>query len=484
MGTLCFGLETCHSHSLGAIPPFFFLLLYYVIGHLIIALGTKASLFGGLRKGSLPIGIRDGSLALFASVRLQYLASRATIVLERVALFGPDRAFLPLTLTGDGALSKDDILSLQAGFPALLPPTTTGQAVAYCDRRQFVPSLGADNRLRTVFYLMRLLAQDERAQVEGILVVILLVTPRVQQVDYPFVRKAFELVLHAMPVKAQWHLLNFPPKPAPSTVSSWSSPRTTTTTTSTSSSSSSSAALVKQYKVQDLISSYVQNLVQVGGLNFGTDMHVHFERSEGELLHVLESELHLTRSGIPQTFGGTWNFCECLNWCRKRALQERQEYKWTLLQAAKNKRKQQTKKKQQQQQQRTNDRNSTKSPKRTKSDDDETGTSKSCTGSHATIQQQQQQQSSAQEEEEEERRLSKKRATNVIQSRRKRERKRQEFLALTTESQQLKHEHAMLQAEHERLQSLWTLAQQQIPPQQQNDNGDDNDTTTIHPAVS
>ena len=42
---------------------------------------------------------------------------------ERVALFGPERAFLPLSLTGAGALTQEDVeQTLWAGFPALIVP--------------------------------------------------------------------------------------------------------------------------------------------------------------------------------------------------------------------------------------------------------------------------------------------------------------------------------------------------------------------------
>jgi hypothetical protein len=53
---------------------------------------------------------------------------------ERKELF-EERAFLPLLVTGKGALTKDDIMSLQAGWPLLLPSTTSGQRVLFGDRR-------------------------------------------------------------------------------------------------------------------------------------------------------------------------------------------------------------------------------------------------------------------------------------------------------------------------------------------------------------
>ncbi|KAL7559782.1 hypothetical protein ACA910_003341 [Epithemia clementina (nom. ined.)] len=345
---------------------------------------------------------------------------------ERKALFGPDRAFLPLTLTGDGALTKDDVLSLQAGFPALLPETTDGRAVAYCDRRQFVPSLAADNRLRTLFYLVRILAEDERAQVEGVVMLILLVTPaRVQEIDCAFVRKAFDLLVNAMPIKVKFHILNFPPKAA-----------------------TSAQSILKQYKVQDLILSYISNIMDVG-LNFAEDMSMHFERDDGDLYQFMETELHMTKAGIPFTYGGDWNFVECINWSRKQALLEREQYKWTLMAANKSKK--------------CANKASSSSPGggnlkeigSTASLTAETTTAASAAAKTAAT--------SLTPAEEEQQRLSKKRANNVIQSRRKRERQRQELVSLTNECQQLQREKDLLQAQHRRLQSLWEKAQRHVP---------------------
>jgi hypothetical protein len=40
---------------------------------------------------------------------------------KRLEIFGPDRAFLPLTLTGGGALGEGGIVALKRGFIRILP---------------------------------------------------------------------------------------------------------------------------------------------------------------------------------------------------------------------------------------------------------------------------------------------------------------------------------------------------------------------------
>jgi hypothetical protein len=126
---------------------------------------------------------------------------------ERKEIFGNERAFLPLTLTGKGALTKDGILTLQVGFPAILPNTKSGQQVVFGDGRQCVSTSNATSKLRCVFYLAKKLAEDERAQTEGVLAVVLLRMPRVQDFDHGFVKRLWALVGKGFPVKLQAHCL-------------------------------------------------------------------------------------------------------------------------------------------------------------------------------------------------------------------------------------------------------------------------------------
>ena len=209
---------------------------------------------------------------------------------ERLAAFGPDRAFLPLTLTGRGALTQADILSLQAGYPCILPDTTTsngGQQVVFGDRRQYVQAATTQTRVRSAFYLCHLLAQDDRAQTKGVLLFILLVMPRVQGFDRAFVQKSFSLAVHVFPIVFYVHLLNCLPKtPA------------------------------KRYAVQDIISSYVLEVMDLGFC--ATQLTVHIEREPGQLLQEL-LDLGLTKEGIPTSIGGTWTYDQAAVWCRERA---------------------------------------------------------------------------------------------------------------------------------------------------------------------
>mmetsp|Transcript_2042 Transcript_2042/g.5652 ORF Transcript_2042/g.5652 Transcript_2042/m.5652 type:complete len:259 (+) Transcript_2042:1101-1877(+) len=112
----------------------------------------------------------------FCNHDIQAAAKRLCLYWElRLQVFGPDRAFLPLVLSGKGALAPREVKSLLAGFPALLPETKRGQKVFLWDRRQHLPTAIMETHLKCMFYLFCLLAEDPRAQSEGVLGLVFLV---------------------------------------------------------------------------------------------------------------------------------------------------------------------------------------------------------------------------------------------------------------------------------------------------------------------
>ncbi|KAL7557786.1 hypothetical protein ACA910_013063 [Epithemia clementina (nom. ined.)] len=212
----------------------------------------------------------------------------------RKEVFG-DRAFLPLILTGDGALSNEDILQLRAGFPATLPKSRTGLQVVYLDRRQFIKGSTPEMRLRCMFYLAQHVAsEDDLAQTEGVLVLVLLLMPRVVGFEVDYVRRALWMAKNVLPIKFRIHVLNRLPK----------SPD-------------------RRFAAQDIISSYVSELLHFG---FGPDdTDVFIERENGHMLDYL-LELGLTREGIPGDLGGSWTFDVFAKQCRNQSCDDRQKY--------------------------------------------------------------------------------------------------------------------------------------------------------------
>merc|ERR1712150_312364 len=102
--------------------------------------------------------------------------------------------------------------SLYAGFPAILPRTRTGQQVVLFDRRQHLITASGETHLKCIFYVFSVLAQDPRAQTEGVLGLVFLVTPRMTKMPFHILQRACIIAQHAFPVKLHWHLLNWLPK--------------------------------------------------------------------------------------------------------------------------------------------------------------------------------------------------------------------------------------------------------------------------------
>eukprot|EP00977_Amphora_coffeiformis_P028540 scaffold35825_cov183-Amphora_coffeaeformis.AAC.1 len=85
----------------------------------------------------------------------------------RWQMFGPERAFLPLDLTGHGALEEEDIAAFAKGFTMLLPEhAQTGAPVIMCCA-QYAPDIAQDVIARTFFMIRNVAALNPLAQTLG-----------------------------------------------------------------------------------------------------------------------------------------------------------------------------------------------------------------------------------------------------------------------------------------------------------------------------
>ncbi|KAL7558479.1 hypothetical protein ACA910_011653 [Epithemia clementina (nom. ined.)] len=307
---------------------------------------------------------------------------------ERKEVFGANRAFLPLVLTGKGALSTTDVMQLKAGFPTLLPKTRSGQCVVYWDRRQMVQTACANTRNRCAFYLAHLLSKNDIAQADGVLLLVLVTMPRLLGYDRVETLKALYLAKKVYPIKTKLHLLNFLPKNA-----------------------------AKRYEVQDIITSFVANAIDVGFDS--TDTLIHFEREDGQILEELMA-VGLSKEGIPTEFGGSWTFEQFAKWCRERAAIERRNYRKRL-----------------------------KKPPSQGPSHNHTNNTRTSPG--ADDQQTPPPSSVARSPGKQEAKLVKLRACNAVHSRRKRERRKQEFMDLQEKCTKFEIERSLLEAENSRL---------------------------------
>jgi len=349
---------------------------------------------------------------------------------ERKRVF-QDRAFLPLILTGQGALTEHDILTLHAGWPALLHDAHTASGerkkVVFFDRRKHIPSATVFQKLRCLFYIFKLLAEQgleqhaESASSETAMFVALIAhTGRLYNMDWGWVQEAVSLANNIMPVKFEFVLLN---KPNPN----------------------------KPAKVKELMAKSTEYAIRLVG-----SVQVHSETQPGDLLRVCQEELGMSKAGIPECIGGEWRFQMAYEWCKERARVERNEYGTALNYA---------------------DASPSMDP-----------TSLSSAASALTVATQggsdlskkaplpsapheesldrnQKRKSSATatpKEDLEEEKRSKRRLADLIQSRRKRERQRREFTNLKQEAAQFQEDNVRLRAEHERLQRCLARAKQLV----------------------
>jgi len=210
----------------------------------------------------------------------------------RVQLWGRHRAWRPLTMDGTGALNEQDILVLQAGFPAVLPPSADGKQVIFFDRSKWLPSVtDRDNRLRATFYLLNLLSQDPQAQVPGgTIAIINLIQPRMLGVDHQYVETTIRMLTQAIPFHAAVHY-------------TCQLPRTM------------SRSVAMKQSVADCISFYTKPR------SCEYTPNLHFDVNPGDMLRALMNQ-GLRKEGIPSCAGGSWTFDGVAKWCKAQALKE------------------------------------------------------------------------------------------------------------------------------------------------------------------
>ncbi|KAL7577952.1 hypothetical protein ACA910_007577 [Epithemia clementina (nom. ined.)] len=393
----------------------------------------------------------------------------------RLAVFGPDRAFLPLTLTGTGALHHEDLMHLRAGYPALLPKhPTTGQSCVWFDRRNRVPNAPtkAEHLLRALFYVYKVLAANEISQGEGpesgVVVLLMAATPRSkgrEDVDWEFVNRSAQLITKAFPVKLQVHLISIPQQRKPSFARSVVQATLQVLRDFISqhnNNNNNSDNSLKQLPAQQQQKTIATTMTSCAYQS----IHLHQQQpvtsdssSEMDILNDLLA-LGLSKEGIPHCLGGDWNLTQFVDWCQERMEWEQSAYsKWLpkpeTADATANKPTTLSWKKitkgvaPAHMMVKTPLRTATSEPT-SNGAQDSTAASGTTTSGTPTVKLSKQE------------RLAQRRMEDLIRSRRKRERQRMELETLQNDSSRLKAEHEQLLEEQNRLQALLQLAQQQI----------------------
>jgi hypothetical protein len=206
----------------------------------------------------------------------------------RCEIFG-GRAFLPMVQTGNGALSRDDMVVLKTGSVAILPNHESGRVVMYLDRSKLLDfSKGSlESRLRCMFYVLSVVSEIVKAQVDGFIMLGVVVTPRCSDpMELEVARRSTALLKDCMPVRmGANHLLICPAKS----------------------------------KEGDLLPTLIANTVSVVQENFV----LHFDGESSIILSDMQRHGFM-EADLPPTFGGTWKFTEFAEWQRKRRCYERE----------------------------------------------------------------------------------------------------------------------------------------------------------------
>ena len=325
---------------------------------------------------------------------------------ERLKLFGPDRAFLPLTLTGTGALTDEDVRNLYGGYPSLLPNTKSGHKCILFDKSKMIPSSSLESKMRGWFYLESVLASSDISQVDGAYAFIVTGTPRRHEVDWAGLRATSYKVANIFPVRHKVVLVSIPIKKKPFI----------------------SAGIMRAF--ESVMKSY-----------FDTEFHC-FTRTEPDSLVRALQPLGFTTENIPRSFGGEWEFVDFKDWVDEQKLKEAEKYKDRLLKEPPS---------------RSLAGKRSRTMNETKEQEGETCAGESLyPNTHDTRDSNQELEDIPSIEHERilQERKAKKRLSNLIASRQKREREQNRIANLKTDSAQLKIENERLRSEHEKLSSL------------------------------
>lgn len=376
---------------------------------------------------------KDNALVLAESDPLQFVRYCGYDVLagtkrlcrywsERRALFGSDKAFLPLVLTGTGALNQQDLLMLRAGFPALLPNATTGHKCIIFDPRCMIHNVSVENFLRSLFYIYKILAEDDLSQVDGVIVLVISATPRSKNgdLDVELARRSTTLVSGVFPVKARGiHLLSVPQQKKPSVAANLVL---------------STVSLINQYC--EARRHHRRN----GSLR----IHVQTPECKTRIFEDL-LDVGLSKKSIPNCFGGEWKQSDFFDWCQERMEWEYKVFKdrladqsiglsWNRISKG----------------------SAESVPIQPHSNHGNRRVSSLVAAPGGTQKRQELTESS----EENDHRLAQRRMEDLIRSRRKRERQRLEFGELKEDSTLLMQENQRLVAEQTRLENLLADAEQ------------------------
>ena len=138
------------------------------------------------------------------------IAARAIVVYwkRRREIFG-SKAFLPLVITGDGALSSDVVEFIKTGFVVHIPDGEQSCNI-YVDHSRRLTGFSPETRIQSVFYFAQLISENKVANTTGFNFLIPVSVP--EKLDAKGIENT-TVILNTLPIKTKaWHLFNCLPK--------------------------------------------------------------------------------------------------------------------------------------------------------------------------------------------------------------------------------------------------------------------------------
>jgi len=122
---------------------------------------------------------------------------------SRRSIFG-DRAYRPMTLTGDGAMSAEEIAFIKSGYIAYAPKDQEGCTVVIYDGSRRNCDL-YHVRKRAIFYHGQLFSKNPQSQTAGFVILCVINAPKYDQLT----AEAIYIVTNVFPSKLKaWHCLD------------------------------------------------------------------------------------------------------------------------------------------------------------------------------------------------------------------------------------------------------------------------------------
>jgi len=207
-----------------------------------------------------------------------------------------ERAFLPMTMTGDGSLTPEDIDFFKCGTLVISGQDRQGCPVIIFDPSRRTLDSSASMRLRAAFYHYQIVSEYPASQTDGFVVFHVIGAPNYDKIT----TNSTKMLLGTFPVKMKaFHVFDCMKK----------------------------VDLFRRGFVQGLIGIFLS-------IYSSCKTHFHPAQRREEIIQILESHHGLSREVMPCSIGGSWAYESFEEWQAARIQLERERYCFHNIHAA------------------------------------------------------------------------------------------------------------------------------------------------------